>query len=402
MRARFLSMMIPEETVDRALGEVHKLDDWVGAWTRAAQRFSAEARREDAAGEWETGAAARRNAAMCYHVAHLITEDDPRTVRALRGSAVQAFSLAVDRLVVGTRKVGIPWRTKQLPAYFSLPNPDATNVPLVVIMNGATTSKEETFLWSSAFRDAGFGVLNLDWPGTGEATDGAPLTSYCDDLTDGLFEFAASHPQVDETAVVLVGISLGGVVALRAAAMDRRIAGVVAVTPPFEPRLWVNSINPIVAQQLVSLAGRAHSVPIMLEDFSLVDVLPKVKCPVLVFGAARDLVIPPEEAIRLTGALDSLGTLVWYEDGGHGLYDRIEEWTGVSARWLQALLDRLPEESIEGSTQVDSGNPESTFDPAVETTEGGEQNAAAENTIREAVDDVLLETRVVTEPESDR
>lgn len=358
-RSRFEAMRIPALVIDRALGEIHQLDDWVGSWSRAAQRFMTEARREEAAGEWESGAIARRNAAMCYHVAHLITEDDPRTVRSLRASAVKSFSLSLKQLNPGTVRVGIPWRTYRLPGYLSIPLNVSRPAPLTVILNGATTTKEETFVWCESLRNHGHAVLNLDWPGTGEATDGQRLTSFCDDMTDGLLELAEYDERIDQHQVSLLGISLGGVVALRAAAMDRRISAVTVVTPPFDPRPWVSAINPVVARQLVSLAGRAPSVPVLLEDFALPNVVSRVQCPVLVFGGARDLVVPPDESTRLAASLDDLATLVWYPDGGHGLYDRVDDWLGVTARWLDALYERNAVENRfdveQESTEVDPG-----------------------------------------------
>jgi len=62
-RARFLAMGLPPDTIDRALGEVRRLDDWLPAWNRAAQRYLAEARREDGLGHRQEAAIARRNAA---------------------------------------------------------------------------------------------------------------------------------------------------------------------------------------------------------------------------------------------------------------------------------------------------------------------------------------------------
>jgi alpha-beta hydrolase superfamily lysophospholipase len=360
LKSRFKAMLIPEETIDRALSEVHRLDDWVGAWSRAAQRFMAESRREEATGEWEASSVARRNAAMCYHAAHLVTEDDPRIVRALRASAVQAFGQAITRLAPGTRRVGIPWRTRRLPAYLSIPIDLTEPAPLVVMLNGATTTKEETFIWTALLRERGFAILAVDWPGTGEAADGQPLSSYCDDMTEGIFDLIEAEPDLDATKVAFFGASLGGVVAFRSAASDRRIAAVVALTPPFDPRPWVNSINPLVARQLVSLAGQAPSIQVLISDFSLPDVVSRVRCPALVFGAARDLVVPPDESVKLTSALGALGTLVWYPDGSHCLFDRVDDWMLVTAEWLTNLFELPAEEAAEqpapehDSTQVDS------------------------------------------------
>ncbi|HKG27199.1 MAG TPA: alpha/beta fold hydrolase [Thermomicrobiales bacterium] len=352
-RARFLAMGLPPDTIDRALGEVRRLDDWLPAWNRAAQRYLAEARREDGLGHRQEAAIARRNAAMCYHVAHLITDDDPRTVRALRAAGVQAFSQAIQRLMPHTRKVGIPWRATKLPAYLAKPQRHHDRLPAVVFLNGATTTKEETLLWTDHFLERGLAVLALDWPGTGETAGGGPLSSQCDDITDGIVEFAESDPDLDPARIALVGISLGGVLAVRAAALDRRIDACVTVTSPYDARRWIGAVNPIVGHQLLSLAGQTASLEDLAADFALTDVANRIRCPILVFGAGHDLVVPPDESLHLSAAAGDLATLIWYPEGSHGLYEQLDDWTTIAARWL-ATLFKMPAYGTTESTRVDA------------------------------------------------
>jgi len=361
-RSRFLAMRLPKETIDLALGEIRRLDDWLPAWNRAAQQFLAEARREDGLGHWQQAAVARRNAAMAYHVAHLITDDDPRTVRALRANGIQAFNQSLPRLMPNTRRVAIPWRTKLLPGYLTKPQIHHDSLPLVVILNGATTSKEETILWADQFIDRGLAVLALDWPGTGEASSGEPFTSQCDDMTDGIIAFAETDAELDPARVALLGISLGGVVAVRAAARDRRIDAVVTVTAPFDTERWVGAVNPIVGHQLLSFAGANESIDDLVAEFSLADVAHRLRCPALVFGAGHDLVVPPDESLHLSAAIGELATLIWYPQGNHALYEDLDDWTAVAAQWLSALF-RAPHLSVAESTQVDEPNSGDQFLP---------------------------------------
>jgi 2,6-dihydroxypseudooxynicotine hydrolase len=355
-------MQIPSETIEWTLGSIRRLDDWLPAWSRAAQRFLSESRREDGQNNWLEAAVARRNAAMCYHIAHLVTDDDPRTVRALRAAGVQAFAQAAQRLMPFTKKVSIPWRTKHLPGYLAKPEKHQGDLPLVVLLNGATTTKEELLFWVDAFLDRNLAVLALDWPGTGEAAQEHGISSECEDLTDGIVDSAELDPDLDPTRIALVGFSLGGALAVRAAAMDRRIDACVTVTAPYDPRRWLGAVNRVVGSQLLSLAGSDESLETLAAEFSLKSVVPKLRCPLLVFGAGRDLVVPPEESLQLAAAAGDFATLVWYPDGTHGLYEAVDDWTTVSAEWLSAMFNRLDEKPEPPSTRVDAA-PASTPAP---------------------------------------
>jgi len=353
-RHRLDAMLIPKTTSERALGEVHRANDWVGAWNRAAQRFLAESRREDAHGDWARSAAARRNAAMCYHVANLLSDDDPRTIRTLRASSVQAFSQSIPRLLFETRKVRIPWRTRELQGYLCKPEDAERPMPLVCLLNGATTTKEELLLWTAPLRDAGFAVLTLDWPGTGEAAGNLKLSSQCDDITDGIWALAARDLDLDADHIALMGVSIGSSVALRAAAFDRRIGAVMAISPPFEPRFWSSNVPPAAARFLVALAGQAAALPYALQDFGISDLLHRITCPVLVVGAGQDQLIPASEAMHVAASLGDLATMIWYEQSGHCAYDQIDDWMEVAAQWLFGAFGfEIEEESYPPSTQVD-------------------------------------------------
>ncbi len=344
-------MRIPEEQIAEALAEVRGLGDWMGAWNRIAQQFLGEARRSDGTDQWEDAARARRNAAMCYHVAHFVTDTDPRTVRALKAAGVAAFAQAIPRLMPKTRRVLIGWRASQLPGYLAKPVIASGITPLVVILNGATTTKEETILWTDRFLSNGIAVLSLDWPGTGETANNHPLSPDCDDITDGIWSFIADEPGLDPSRIVLCGFSLGGSLAIRAAALDRRIAGVIAVTPPYEPRSWIRYVNTMVRQQFASLEIENETSDDLIEGFSLADVMPRFRAPLLIFGAGRDLTVPPEESLHLAAASGEFGSLVWYPTGSHGLYEFLDDWTEVAAAWTLEIAGRS---SLSPSTQVDA------------------------------------------------
>lgn len=372
-RDRFLAMGLPAAMVDETLAGVRSVEGWADAWTGAAQRFMGEARSAGSSDDPALPALARQRAALCYHAAPFFARDDLKLARASRASAVTLFAQSVGVLLRNTRRVLVPWRASTLAGYLSLPAEDVANVPLVVLLNGATTAKEELILWRAAFLRQGLAVLALDWPGTGEAAGLGPANADHDDFTDGVFDLATHDRALDPTRVVLVGISLGGAMAVRAAAHDRRIAACVAVTPPYDARRWIDAASDVTYAPLATVAGGDEEVDRLAGEFALPGVIPRLRCPLLVLGAGRDLLVPPAEAVALAAAAGELATLVWYPGARHALFDAFPAWTEDTARWLGAVLD------VGYSTQVDQAamgqegkeRTEAARPPAAEREAGG-------------------------------
>jgi alpha-beta hydrolase superfamily lysophospholipase len=347
-QGRLAAMGLPGEVAACALRRVRAVSDWDGAWTWAAQRFLGESRVQQRTGHVEAAALSQRHAALSYHLAGLLVFDNPREIRTLRASAASLYARSLPMLRPSVHRVDVPWRTVQLPGYLVWPEKAPGPSPLAVILNGTATSKEETLLWSGAFLAQGLAVLALDWPGSGESALTVPPTADCDDFTDGIMRLAAAEPAIDAQRVALLGFSLGGAVAAIAAAHDRRIAAIIAVTPPYDPRPWLGRAQPLLRRHLATLAGGEERAFQLAAEFALPGVVERVRCPMLVFGAGRDLVVPPEEALRYCAAAGERGTLLWYPDGGHGLYESLPEWTDDAARWLAAIVS-----GISPSTWVD-------------------------------------------------
>jgi dipeptidyl aminopeptidase/acylaminoacyl peptidase len=331
-------MGLPDEAIETTLRRIRSLAMWDNAWTWTAHRCLAEGRRLTELGREREAALARRHAAMADHAATLLVFDNPKKLRTLRSSISMLFAQTLPVLLPHVRRVEIAWRTTTLPGYLALPSLAARPAPLVVLLNGATTAKEETLLWSQEFLAHGLAVLALDQPGTGEAALGLELTADCDDFTDGVFAFADAEVDLDEGRIALVGFSLGGALALQAAAGDRRIAATVAVTPPYDASRWFDRINPLLRTQLTALAGDPARAQRLIDDFALPGIGKRLRCPLLVIGAGRDLIVPPTESLHLAMDAGDLATLLWFPHAGHGVYEAVADWTEDTARWLLAVM----------------------------------------------------------------
>lgn len=338
MRARFLAMDIPSDVLDATLASINSPDQWANAWIETAQRFLGDYRRQVSAKLLLEAAQTRRLAALSYHAAQMFGTGDDRTIRTCRAAAASLFAQAQPYVYPDARRLTVPWRSHRLPAYFQAPVGAGVRSGLVVLLNGASTSKEESFAWAESFLRAGLAVLSLDTPGTGEASGIANHEADDDDLLDGVFDIMRNEPTLDLAQVSVVGVSLGGNLAVRCAAYDRRIMASVAVTPPFDPARWIRRASPLLLAHLGGMIDHSASdVHEAVDRYSLHECAPQLRSPLLVFGAGHDVVVPPSEAQLLAARAGALGSLVWYPDSGHCLYNAIPAWTAEAATWITSV-----------------------------------------------------------------
>lgn len=114
----------------------------------------------------------------------------------------------------------IPYGSGQLSAYrFTSPTPKST----IVVFGGFDSYIEEWFPALLFLRDAGYDVVAFDGPGQGAALEDAHLPMH----PDWDRPVAAVLDHFDLADVTLLGISLGGCLAVRAAAKEPRVSRVV-------------------------------------------------------------------------------------------------------------------------------------------------------------------------------
>jgi|GEM_PF-480158 len=340
-RARFVGMGIPADVVDETLGRIRRASDWSTQWIETAQRYLGESRRQVSASNHREASQARQMAALCYHAAQIFEIFDRQTMIKCRAAAASLFTQTLPQLLPNARHLWIPWRAKSLPAYFQVPDPVDEPVGLVVVLNGTSMAKEETFSWSWRFLEQGYAVLDMDSPGTGEATSVAGADADQDDILDGVFALFADEPMIDLTRVAVVGTSLGANQAVRAAAHDRRIMASVAVTPPYEPSRWLHRASPLLLSELEFMIDEDSLAEVVdrVSRFSLESASVTGRQPMLIFGGGRDVLVPPNESQLLAARVGERGTLVWYPEGGHCLYEITDRWAAEAAAWIRTIDD---------------------------------------------------------------
>ena len=147
---------------------------------------------------------------------YLLPDDPAKQPARLRFGQTMREVFGVDE----AQRYQIPYLSGQLYAYrFTAPNPRGT----IVVFGGFDSYIEEWFPALLFLRDAGYDVVGFDGPGQGAALEDAHLPMNPD--WDRPVTAVLDHFGLDD--VTLLGISLGGCLAVRAAAKEPRVSRVV-------------------------------------------------------------------------------------------------------------------------------------------------------------------------------
>ncbi|WP_290735567.1 alpha/beta fold hydrolase [Amaricoccus sp.] len=209
------------------------------AWVAAGDRAAAEGESALAAGHVASARAAILRAACFYASSYRPLFGfpvDPRLLAAYRRQ-IAAFDRGLglgDHPVASTP---IPFGGAAMPAYLIPAEGRETEVrPLLILTNGYDATVTDMYFASAvAAARRGYHVLAFDGPGQGGMLyeQGMPMRTDWETVVAAAVDFALAQPIVDPDRIALSGWSLGGHLALRAAAGEPRLAAVIA-----DPGLW--------------------------------------------------------------------------------------------------------------------------------------------------------------------
>jgi uncharacterized protein len=202
--------------------------------------------------------------------ADIWTDDTSRMLRfSLPAQSIEVVrediaSVAARRVAISRpndEQVRIPSNGFTLAGTISKPaQPAAQLLPGVVLVSGAGPNDRDELVagipilgqLASSIADAGFIVLRYDKRGVGQSggrAESAAMQDYVEDLRAAV-KLLSERKDVDRSRIALVGHSEGGLVAMLAAAKEKKVAGVALLATP-----GISGGELILAQQEHVLAG---------------------------------------------------------------------------------------------------------------------------------------------------
>lgn len=259
--------------------------------------------------------------------------------------------------------VEVPFENKSLPAYLVKPGRGG-KYPVVVFFDGSDVTKEICYF--SGVPDLvrrGIGCLVVDGPGNGESIRfrGMALRYDYEKPASATIDYLETRPDVDKDRIGIMGISLGGYYASRAAAFEKRFKTCVAWGAIYDyykicrRRIQgsSNASNEGQGGQMKWVRGEHVKWTLgvdtydealaALEKFKLEGIAGKIKCKYLLVHGGEDRQTPVEEAERLfdeVGSSEKTLKIFTAEEGGseHCQRDNLTVGTSYMFDWISDNL----------------------------------------------------------------
>jgi 2,6-dihydroxypseudooxynicotine hydrolase len=314
----------------------HDPASWSAGLVKFADRYAAAAQQATAAHQPQSARQWWQMAVNYYHFTQMFIEAAQR--ETYRMKCWQAYQQLAALVEPGCQRVAIPYQGLTLPGYLRVAQPGA---PCVILLGGFEFAKEaELHQWGEYFLERGLSVLAFDGPGQGEVADQSTMRGDFETVIAAAIDFLARQGEpVDATRIGLCGVSLGGYMAMCAAALEKRVTACISLSGPFDGSTTRN------------LAPRNQKVTARLFGFDdveqLIDpdgpinlaALPQAMTqPLFLIHGTLDHIVPTEQVERIRAWAQG-ETELWMLDGvEHCCFSRACEVMPTAGDWMARQL----------------------------------------------------------------
>jgi dipeptidyl aminopeptidase/acylaminoacyl peptidase len=284
---------------------------WNRVWLHHADQLASRAEAQADAGHATSARDSWLRAYAYYQWASAFQEINDPARHETHQRSLRAFGEFARLTVPPIERVEVPYEGASYPAWLVPPAaPTQAPYPVAIYLPGWESTKEQGIAFGLEVARRGIGVLLCDGPGIGEAVLFRGLVNRHDyevPVTAAL-EYLAERPDVDAARIGVVGSSMGGYRAARAAAYEPRLAAAVAWGAIWDfGAIWQrnlaepgSTLPTTMTHALHVMGGRTlDHVTELMEPWTLEGHAERIACPLLVVHGERDVQIPLDDAVRL-------------------------------------------------------------------------------------------------------
>ncbi|MFI6497909.1 alpha/beta hydrolase [Nonomuraea typhae] len=314
-------------------------DDWHARWTARGEHYERRADEAVAGGFPETARYAFRRAAACHHFAEFMYFDAPEKKNASRARVTEVFERGRPYLKETVRPFTVPYGELELPGYLLAPE-GAEALPAVILINGLDAAKEvELYAFAREFLARGMAAVVFDGPGQGLLLGHTPMAVDFEHVVAAVLEEVTEHPEVDRDRVGIFGVSYGGYLAARAAALVPGFKACVNLSGGYDHDTF-HDLNVMVRKDfrfVFEMPDDNAMAELAKTSLNLRDV-PPLRVPLLAIHGELDSIIPMESCERMLEWAAGETELIRYPGERHVATNYFNDFIPRFCDWMGARL----------------------------------------------------------------
>jgi len=337
--ARFTANGVDPSDFSRVTSAIDRWEDWCGQWSRAAAQHELLGREALEDGRGRSAGSHLAQASVYYHFAKFLFVHDLAQLREAHHRAVRCLTDALPFLTPPGERVEIPFDGATLAGV--LRRPAGTGpAPVVVLIPGLDSAKEEFGNTERLFLDRGLATFSVDGPGQGEAEYDLAIRPDWEIPGAAILDAVAALPGIDADRIGVWGVSLGGYYAPRLASGDDRVRACITLSGPFDFGAAWDQL-PELTRQAFRVRSRSASdrqARSLAGELTLAGRAGQLTAPLLIVAGRQDRLVPWPQARRLADEAAGPAELLVLDDGNHGCANVSYRHRPVSADWMARVL----------------------------------------------------------------
>ena len=337
---RFISNGVLLADFQEVTRSIERWEDWCAAWSARAAVHEQLGREALAQGLRLTAGEHLTRAGVYYHFAKFVFVHDIPQMRAAHMKAVACRNDALPHLRPPGERVEIPFEGKRLAAILRRPAGPGSRFPVLVMIPGLDSAKEELEAYELPFLARGMATLLVDGPGQGEAEYDFAIRGDYEVAAAAICDWLEAQSDLDSGRIGMWGVSLGGYYAPRAAAYEKRIRACISLAGPYDwstnwdalPELTREAFR-VRSHLATETEAKAHAATLTLKDAAS-----RIKCPIFLVAGKQDRLVPWQDAQRIAAEVRGPVELLVVEDGNHIANNRPYRYRLRTADWMAAQL----------------------------------------------------------------
>jgi 2,6-dihydroxypseudooxynicotine hydrolase len=322
--------------------------DWPTQWFKASDDYLERGRKALASGHKETAAQMLFSAAGCCHLAGYMHHDIGRLLPETQRSMLRAVDIyweAAPLYDPPAELLEVPLDDTTLRPFLRLPR-GIVRPPCVIMIGGANSNMINMHAIADYYLARGMAAVGLDGPGQGEfraRTGRALRVPDFDRALGAVADRLQRDGRVDGSRIGIYGRATGSLLAIHAAASDKRFKAVVAHPAAFDfGNFFDQAFLPTLVThrlEMCSFLGAQtleEGSQLVREQLTLARVADQVDFPILSVCSADDETMPSSESELLRRRVKGPVEIVTFPGKGHGGPSRLS--LPLEADWMR---DRL-------------------------------------------------------------